>query len=56
VNLSDISYKAKRPNTVVLGTLMVIVLLWFVISAPLSAVGSYFGTRHGVSIPAVKGV
>ena len=30
------------------GTMALIVLLWFGISAPLSAVGSYFGSKHGV--------
>jgi hypothetical protein len=29
--------------------MVVIVLLWFVISAPLSGIGSYFGSKHGVS-------
>ena len=30
------------------GTMMLIIVLWFGISAPLSAVGSYFGSKHGV--------
>ena len=29
------------------GTMLLIVVLWFGISAPLSAVGSYFGSKHG---------
>ena len=32
------------------GTLLLIVLLWFGISAPLSAVGAYFGSRRGVRL------
>lgn len=31
------------------GTLLLIIVLWFGISAPLSAIGSYFGSKHGVS-------
>lgn len=34
---------------VVAGTLLLIIILWFGISAPLSAVGSYFGSKSGVS-------
>lgn len=30
-------------------TMLLIVVLWFGISAPLSAVGAYFGSKHGVS-------
>lgn len=30
------------------GTMLLIVVLWFGISAPLSLVGSYFGSKHGV--------
>ena len=30
------------------GTMLLIALLWFGISAPLSAIGSYFGSKHGV--------
>ncbi|EEB98580.1 hypothetical protein MPER_01888, partial [Moniliophthora perniciosa FA553] len=29
------------------GTLLLIILLWFGISAPLSAIGSYYGSKHG---------
>ncbi|KAG9120329.1 hypothetical protein FRC07_004215, partial [Ceratobasidium sp. 392] len=29
------------------GTMIAIVALWFVISAPLSAIGGYFGNKHG---------
>ena len=32
------------------GTMLLIVLLWFGISAPLSSVGSYYGNKHGVSL------
>jgi len=28
--------------------MLLIVVLWFGISAPLSAVGAYYGTKHGV--------
>jgi hypothetical protein len=28
--------------------MLLIVVLWFGISAPLSAVGAYFGSKHGV--------
>lgn len=28
--------------------MLLIVLLWFGISAPLSAIGAYFGSKHGV--------
>jgi hypothetical protein len=31
-----------------LGTMALIVLLWFGISAPLSWIGAYFGAKHGV--------
>lgn len=31
-----------------LGTMLAIVALWFVISAPLSAIGAFFGHKHGV--------
>ena len=34
---------------ILLGTFLFVVILWFGISAPLSAVGSYFGSKHGVS-------
>ncbi|KAH9929506.1 endosomal P24A protein [Epithele typhae] len=30
-----------------IGTMLLIVVLWFGISAPLSAVGSYYGSKHG---------
>jgi transmembrane 9 superfamily protein 2/4 len=30
------------------GTMLLIIVLWFGISAPLSAIGSYFGAKHGV--------
>ena len=31
------------------GTFLFVVILWFGISAPLSAIGSFFGAKHGVS-------
>jgi hypothetical protein len=31
-----------------IGTMLLIVVLWFGISAPLSAIGAYFGTKQGV--------
>ena len=40
---------AGSSGAVPFGTMLLIVLLWFGISAPLSAVGSYFGGKHGVS-------
>ncbi|OBZ67005.1 Transmembrane 9 superfamily member 2 [Grifola frondosa] len=38
---------AGSSGAVPFGTLALIIVLWFGISAPLSAIGSYFGTRHG---------
>ncbi|KAG9103360.1 hypothetical protein FRC06_011307 [Ceratobasidium sp. 370] len=38
---------AGSSGAVPLGTMVTIVVLWFVISAPLSAVGGYFGNKHG---------
>lgn len=38
---------AGSSGAVPFGTLLLIVFLWFGISAPLSAVGSYYGTKHG---------
>ncbi|KAF8200786.1 hypothetical protein BJ912DRAFT_1038517 [Pholiota molesta] len=38
---------AGSSGSVPFGTLLSIILLWFGISAPLSAVGSYFGSKHG---------
>lgn len=35
-------------STFYLGTMILIVVLWFGISAPLSAIGAYFGSKHGV--------
>lgn len=31
-----------------IGTMALIALLWFGISAPLSAIGSFYGSKHGV--------
>ncbi|CAE6449109.1 unnamed protein product, partial [Rhizoctonia solani] len=38
---------ADSSGAVPLGTMLAIVALWFVISAPLSAIGSFFGKKHG---------
>ncbi|QRW21542.1 transmembrane 9 superfamily member 1 [Rhizoctonia solani] len=38
---------ADSSGAVPLGTMLAIVGLWFVISAPLSAIGSFFGRKHG---------
>ncbi|GLB37446.1 putative endomembrane protein 70 [Lyophyllum shimeji] len=38
---------AGSSGAVPFGTMLLIVLLWFGISAPLSAIGSYFGSRKG---------
>ncbi|KAG8695865.1 hypothetical protein FRC08_007516 [Ceratobasidium sp. 394] len=38
---------AGSSGAVPLGTMVAIVALWFVISAPLSAIGGYFGNKHG---------
>ncbi|KAH8828001.1 hypothetical protein DL96DRAFT_1601229 [Flagelloscypha sp. PMI_526] len=38
---------AGSSGAVPFGTMLTIVLLWFGISSPLSAIGSYFGTKHG---------
>ncbi|CCM01117.1 uncharacterized protein FIBRA_03165 [Fibroporia radiculosa] len=38
---------AGSSGAVPFGTMLLIVVLWFGISAPLSLVGSFFGTRHG---------
>ncbi|KAI0930444.1 hypothetical protein AcW1_009131 [Taiwanofungus camphoratus] len=38
---------AGSSGAVPFGTMLLIIVLWFGISAPLSAVGSYIGTRHG---------
>jgi len=40
----------RRNYIRLLGTLLLIVLLWFGISAPLSSVGAYFGSRTGVRL------
>jgi len=41
---------AGSSGAVPFGTLLLIVFLWFGISSPLSAVGSYYGAKHGVSV------
>ncbi|OSD06791.1 Nonaspanin [Trametes coccinea BRFM310] len=38
---------AGSSGAVPFGTLLLIIILWFGISAPLSAIGSYFGAKHG---------
>ncbi|KAI0093045.1 Nonaspanin [Irpex rosettiformis] len=38
---------AGSSGAVPFGTMLLIALLWFGISAPLSAIGSYFGSKHG---------
>ncbi|KAH9059126.1 Nonaspanin TM9SF [Lactarius vividus] len=38
---------ANSSGAVPFGTMLIIVLLWFGISAPLSAIGAYFGARRG---------
>lgn len=38
---------AGSSGAVPFGTMVLIILLWFGISAPLSAIGSYFGSKHG---------
>ncbi|KAL0575741.1 Transmembrane 9 superfamily member 2 [Marasmius crinis-equi] len=38
---------AGSSGAVPFGTLLLIILLWFGISAPLSAIGAYYGTKHG---------
>ncbi|KAI3619002.1 endosomal p24a protein [Moniliophthora roreri] len=38
---------ADSSGAVPFGTLLLIILLWFGISAPLSAIGSYYGSKHG---------
>ncbi|KAH9166904.1 endosomal P24A protein [Lactarius sanguifluus] len=39
--------KANSSAAMPFGTMLLIVLLWFGISAPLSAIGAYFGARRG---------
>ncbi|TFK44729.1 hypothetical protein BDQ12DRAFT_621072 [Crucibulum laeve] len=38
---------AGSSGAVPFGTLLLIIVLWFGISAPLSAIGAYFGSKHG---------
>ncbi|KAJ3567173.1 hypothetical protein NP233_g6538 [Leucocoprinus birnbaumii] len=38
---------AGSSGAVPFGTMLLIILLWFGISAPLSAIGAYFGSKHG---------
>ncbi|KAJ7703158.1 Nonaspanin [Mycena rosella] len=38
---------AGSSGAVPFGTMLLIVVMWFGISAPLSAVGAYFGSKHG---------
>ena len=39
---------AGSSGAVPFGTMLFVVLLWFGISAPLSSLGAYFGSKHGV--------
>lgn len=39
---------AGSSGAVPFGTILLIVVLWFGISAPLTAIGFFYGTRHGV--------
>ncbi len=45
---SDIYGNPSLSDGIYLGTMLLIILMWFGISAPLSAVGSYFGSKRGV--------
>jgi len=45
--LNLVLLSAESSGAVPFGTIVAIIALWFGISAPLSAVGSYFGTKHG---------
>ncbi|KAH9485413.1 Transmembrane 9 superfamily member 7 [Psilocybe cubensis] len=38
---------AGSSGAVPFGTMLLIIIMWFGISAPLSAIGSYFGAKHG---------
>ncbi|KAH8119533.1 Nonaspanin [Phellopilus nigrolimitatus] len=38
---------AGSSGAVPLGTMLFVVILWFGISAPLSSIGAYFGSKHG---------
>ncbi|KAJ7901870.1 Nonaspanin TM9SF [Mycena olivaceomarginata] len=38
---------AGSSGAVPFGTMLLIILLWYGISAPLSAIGAYYGSRHG---------
>ncbi|THV02328.1 endosomal P24A protein [Dendrothele bispora CBS 962.96] len=38
---------ANSSGAVPFGTLLLIIVLWYGISAPLSAIGAYFGSKHG---------
>jgi len=43
------SFEMQRSHFAgVTGTMLLLVVLWFGISAPLSAIGAYFGSNHGV--------
>lgn len=45
--LNFLLLSAGSSGAVPFGTMLLIALLWFGISAPLSAVGSYYGSKHG---------
>ena len=40
---------AGSSGAVPFGTMLLIVVMWFGISAPLTSIGFYFGSKHGVS-------
>jgi len=46
-------YSAKFMLICHLGTMLIIVLLWFAINGPLVSLGAYFGTKHGVGAPSI---
>jgi transmembrane 9 superfamily protein 2/4 len=37
-------------NMQVIGTMLAVLLLWFIISVPLTVIGAYVGHKHGVRI------
>ena len=41
---------AGSSGAVPFGTMLAIAVLWFGISAPLSAIGAYYGSKHGVCL------
>lgn len=45
---------AGSSGAVPFGTMLLIILLWFGISAPLAAIGAYFGSKHGAVVHPVR--